>query len=112
MPGFNPAGFTETERLTGVLDAVPLVGLTDSQLPPVGEATLTLARNDRFPPVAETATVCAAGAGPPLTEPNVSAFVAAPVETVRLCPDVTVSFTITACGLLPAPAETMLICPV
>jgi hypothetical protein len=35
VPGFKPAGFTDTLKLAGV---VPLAGLTDNQLLPAAEA--------------------------------------------------------------------------
>ena len=74
----------------------------------VCELTFATAVKGKLPIDAVSVTACGAGVVDPAAELNISEL----VETVRLCADVTVSFTITACGLLPAPAETMLICPV
>jgi hypothetical protein len=40
VPGFNPAGFTDTLKLAGV---IPLVGLADSQLPPDADTVKPIA---------------------------------------------------------------------
>ena len=84
------APLAETETLAGV---VPLVGVTESHVPPVGVSievvTLKLSADE---PV--TAMVCGPGWEPPTAWVNVSLVVGA-----EIVPDETVTVTFTVCVL-------------
>ena len=98
MPGFRPAGFTDTLKLAGV---VPLLGFTDRQLPPDAAAVNVAADVD------VTVTAWACGWFPPLWAAKLSALelieIVGVLATVRLAEIV--------CGLLLEVGAVMLIVP-
>jgi len=60
VPAASPAGLTEMLRFAGV---VPLLGVTDSQLPP--KVVVAVALKVRAAPLLLIASACSFGVGPP-----------------------------------------------
>ena len=86
---------------------MPLVGDTESQvLPPL--VPVAAAVKGRLPADALTAITCVAGAGDPTCELKVNVA----GVTARFCGCPTVRFTVTVCGLFPAPVDVMFTVPV
>jgi hypothetical protein len=105
VPGANPAGFTDTLRLAGV---VPLPGVTESHVPPLGVCTLATAVKLSGVLLLVTATVCDPGALIPIWNANDSVVGLADSTGCA----VTISVTITVTGLLAAPGAVIVIVPV
>src|SRR5690349_18837851 len=95
-------------RVTGVVVAVPLVGVAASQAPNSGELTDTVALKGRLALDAVSATVCGGGGALPATELNASAVGVA----AKVWEPTTVRFTVTICCPLPGPVPVSTTCAV
>jgi hypothetical protein len=101
-PADSVPALTETETFPG---AVPLAGVAESQVPPLVVDAVVVKGNDAGELV--TATVCAAGTGPPASWMKLRVAVGAEIE-----PGVTTTWTPMVAGLFPAPGDVTVTEPV